>query len=145
VRERLHVTPILLLGAGFSRNWGGWLANEALEYLLGHPAIAEDLGIRALLWRHHDKGGFENSLAQVQADFARDPDGNRDRLAKIQGAVGNMFADMNAGMFQQRFEFQQTRAAAVSAFLARFDAIFTLNQDLLLEHFYFGDAASCPN
>jgi hypothetical protein len=25
---------ILLTGAGFSRNWGGWLADEAFEYLL---------------------------------------------------------------------------------------------------------------
>jgi hypothetical protein len=29
----------LLTGAGFSRNWGGWLANEAFEYLLGAPEI----------------------------------------------------------------------------------------------------------
>jgi hypothetical protein len=25
----------LLTGAGFSRNWDGWLADEAFEYLLG--------------------------------------------------------------------------------------------------------------
>jgi hypothetical protein len=38
---------ILLLGAGFSRNWGGWLASEAFEYLLGCPQVDED--IRSLL------------------------------------------------------------------------------------------------
>jgi hypothetical protein len=27
----------LLTGAGFSYNWGGWLAIEAFEYLLGAP------------------------------------------------------------------------------------------------------------
>jgi hypothetical protein len=27
----------LLTGAGFSYNWGGWLASEAFEYLLGAP------------------------------------------------------------------------------------------------------------
>ena len=31
----------LLTGAGFSRNWGGWLANEAFEYLLGVPEVDE--------------------------------------------------------------------------------------------------------
>jgi len=41
---------ILLFGAGFSRNWGGWLADEAFEYLLGHPRI--DDGLRVLLWRY---------------------------------------------------------------------------------------------
>ena len=25
---------LLLIGAGFSRNWGGWLATEAFEHLL---------------------------------------------------------------------------------------------------------------
>jgi hypothetical protein len=29
------MSRILLAGAGFSRNWGGWLADEAFEYLLG--------------------------------------------------------------------------------------------------------------
>lgn len=36
------MTNILFTDAGFSRNWGGWLADEAFEYLLGvdglHPA-----------------------------------------------------------------------------------------------------------
>jgi hypothetical protein len=40
---------VLLLGAGFSRNWGG-LATEAFEYLLGHPKVDESL--RQLLWKH---------------------------------------------------------------------------------------------
>jgi hypothetical protein len=33
----------LLTGAGFSRNWGGWLANEAFEHLLGAPEIDDYL------------------------------------------------------------------------------------------------------
>jgi hypothetical protein len=47
---------LLLLGAGFSRNWGGWLANEAFEYLLGCPQI--DPSIRQLLWKHPRSGGI---------------------------------------------------------------------------------------
>jgi hypothetical protein len=35
----IAVGCILLTGAGFSRNWGGWLANEAFEYLLGSSHI----------------------------------------------------------------------------------------------------------
>src|ERR1700730_9485937 len=30
---------ILLTGAGFSRNWGGWLATEAFEYLIGQDDL----------------------------------------------------------------------------------------------------------
>ncbi|MEA2943355.1 MAG: hypothetical protein QOD09_3884 [Bradyrhizobium sp.] len=40
----------LLTGAGFSFNWGGWLASEAFEYLLGAPEIDGEL--RALLWQN---------------------------------------------------------------------------------------------
>src|ERR1700733_9926625 len=37
------MTLILLTGAGFSRNWGGWLASEAFEYVLGCSDVGEDL------------------------------------------------------------------------------------------------------
>ncbi len=48
-----------------------------------------------------------------------------------------MFDDMNKGFFANTdFEFQQARDRMVGTFLSRFDAIFTLNQDLLLEHHY---------
>ena len=52
----------LLTGAGFSYNWGGWLASEAFEYLLGAPEI--DAELRALLWKNKEAGGgFEDALA----------------------------------------------------------------------------------
>lgn len=40
----------LLTGAGFSANWGGWVASEAFEYLLGCPEILADDRLRDLLW-----------------------------------------------------------------------------------------------
>ena len=54
----------LLLGAGFSRNWGGWLADEAFEYLLGCRQI--NMPLRELLISHKRKGGFEAALAELQ-------------------------------------------------------------------------------
>ena len=55
---------VLLLGAGFTRNWGGWLALEAFEYLLGCPEVDDDL--QKLLWDYKDRGGFEAALAELQ-------------------------------------------------------------------------------
>ena len=49
------MTYILLTGAGFSRNWGGWLASEAFEYLIGCGELDSDL--RTLLWDGEGKGG----------------------------------------------------------------------------------------
>lgn len=38
---------LLLLGAGFSRNWGGSVASEVFEYLLGTPELKSNVTIRA--------------------------------------------------------------------------------------------------
>ena len=64
---------ILLLGAGFSRNWGGLLASEMFETLLQQPEISDDHHLRRVLWDHGDSGGFENALGQVQQDFRDNP------------------------------------------------------------------------
>ena len=113
------------------------MAAEAFEYLLGCPEVARNPHLQALLWRNQPNGGFENALAQVQADFIRAPQENTANLQDIQNAVARMFNDMNRGFFEHNdFEFQQARERMVSTFLTKFDAIFTLNQDLLLEHYY---------
>ncbi len=60
------MNAILLLGAGFSRNWGGWLANEAFEYLLGCREI--DTETRERLLSHKNTDGFEGMLAELQEE-----------------------------------------------------------------------------
>src|SRR5258708_5661880 len=56
------------------------------------------------------------------------------RLDKLQGAIIAMFNDINR-MFEvnTQFEFSNHITYSVTKFLARFDAIFSLNQDSLLE------------
>ena len=125
---------ILLLGAGFSRNWGGWLAMEAFEYLLGCQQI--DAGLRDLLWKHKQHGGFETALAELQKVRIGQNAGRPDqRLTNLQDGIRQMFGDMNESFSRiVDFEFQTDKEHHVRPFLAKFDAIFTLNQDLLLEH-----------
>jgi hypothetical protein len=128
---------LLLLGAGFSRNWGGWLASEAFEYLLGCPEICASEDLRRLLWHHQATGGFEDALAELQLANRNDPANNGPRLQALQGTVTRMFDEMNRGFLGLTdFEFQQNRDDQLRTFLTRFDAIFTLNQDVLLEHHY---------
>ncbi|CAN7781580.1 SIR2 family protein [Variovorax sp. LjRoot175] len=134
---------LLLLGAGFSRNWGGWLASEAFEYLLGCPEIVDNREVTHLLWKSRDAGGFEEVLAEIRRAWMRDNRKEQPNLEAIQAAIGRMFDDMNAGFFSlDRFEFQLAQPRMVSSALARFDAIFTLNQDLLLEHHYLPEGAA---
>lgn|SRR5260221_2429222 len=120
---------ILLTGAGFSRNWGGWLASEAFEYLVGcdglHPRV------RTMLWNHKDKGGFE-AVYQSLKDGATNPT-DRDVFQGFHVMVTGMFHSMGYG-------FQHALVGTnILNFLATFDAIFTLNQDTLLELKYPGD------
>jgi len=126
---------ILLTGAGFTRNWGGWLANEAFEYVLGRPEIGVEL--RQRLWADKMKGkGFEDTLGVLQQEAST----GRPRAAEIVdeflAALVAMFNEMNQGLATAQFEPQNVTAYLVGTYLARFDYIFTLNQDLLLEHHY---------
>jgi hypothetical protein len=145
---------ILLLGAGFSRNWGGWLADEVSDYLMSHPRI--DDGLRELLQRYKGKGGFEAAVDEqvTQTALPADPAERERRLnTSMMGVVGNtnmldgaqrlddairaMFAGMNAAFAKiGKLNFSDSLVGSVTEFLDKFDTIFTVNQDLLLEQLY---------
>ncbi len=128
----------LLTGAGFSRNWGGWLANEVFEYLLGAPEVDDRL--RSILWDAKLRGdGFEGALAVVQAAYAVDkgPDA-KNALDRLTQAVIGMFSSMQNG-FAGIKKPDPRSDMSLQEFLSQFDAIFTLNQDTLLETIYAGD------
>lgn len=134
----MKLKHVALLGAGFSRNWGGWLASEAFEYLLGCKEISEDPHLQGLLWKHQETGGFEDALDELQTLYLRDPQGNERQLTAMQAAVAGMFTDMNRAFVELvDWEFQrEDRSRLIQRFLTRFDAVFSLNQDLLLERHY---------
>lgn len=134
------MNTILLLGAGFSHNWGGWLARQVFEHLIGSPEIRKHERLVKLLWQHNSDGGFEDAIAEVQRDFRADTARYGAELQACQAAVSQMFADMNDGYAAEPgWEFQQHQAFMVRTFLVRFGAIFSLNQDLLLEQKYLND------
>lgn len=136
------MTNICLLGAGFSRNWGGLLAQEVFEHLIGMEEIRRDEYLRRVLWDSKNAGGFENALSEVQINARRDPGQYEAKLRTLQACVLRAFQGMNdAFLAMPGMEFQQFRESMLSTFLARFDAIFTLNQDLLLEHHYVPQVA----
>jgi hypothetical protein len=41
---------VLLLGAGFSNNWGGPLASDVFDWLLQRPEISGDGYLKQMLW-----------------------------------------------------------------------------------------------
>ena len=133
------MTLILLTGAGFSRNWGGWLASEAFEDVLRRSEVGEDL--RKLLWTDLANGrGFEDTLGDLQRRHRQERDEAAGVMVReFMAALVVMFNEMNASLSRADFEWQNDLSMKVSSFLARFNYIFTLNQDLLLECHYLGN------
>lgn len=88
------MTHILLTGAGFSRNWGGWLASEAFEFLLS--VTQGDNELRNLLWREHGAHfGFEDILAKLQHEYVTKWSAQCEQnLRNLTSAVQLMFADI---------------------------------------------------
>ncbi|MQA18433.1 hypothetical protein [Rugamonas rivuli] len=108
----------ILTGAGFSRNWGGWLANEVFEYLLGCQEVADSAPLRTLLWRHQRINGFESALAEVQRAYVLNPNEHLDALRGLQAAIERMFSHMNQHLFTRAWEFHQDRERSITGFLA---------------------------
>lgn len=126
------MTPLLLTGAGFTRNWGGWLAKEIEGDLLGR--LRSDPYLRQ---RVQESNGFESVLEALQNEAAGGDSQEKRRYAHLQKVVAASFHAMNVALAKRiGFNFSNDRKYSVNAFLARFDAIYTLNQDLLLELHY---------
>jgi hypothetical protein len=124
---------VALLGAGFSRNWGGWLATEVLGELLGR--VIGDNETYAKLRR---LSNFEDTLAILQTEArTKGSDEAKGRLANFELAVIDTFSEMNEVFAQlPGWGLSNDASDSIDAFLSRFDAIFSLNQDLLLELHY---------
>ncbi len=123
----------LLTAAGFTRNWGGWLASEM------NTAIADRIqGDADLVKLLHSIPNFEEALSVLQSDTSA---AGIARLKRLENAIAGAFNQMNKNLAEGQFDFTDERGMlhrdfSVREFLALFDAIFTLNQDMLLEKHY---------
>lgn len=134
----IAMTCLLLTGAGFSYNWGGPLASEVFEQILADKDI--DTVTRDRLF--DSNGQFESVMAELQT--SKDAEDQKRADALLTSVVG-IFNHMNNAFMYKQFEFENPPSVqhSVAAFLSRFHAIFTLNQDCLLEQHYnpvFGTA-----
>lgn len=127
----------LLAGAGFSRNWDGLLASEFFGRLIGHPAIASNQTLRALLLQETN---FEAAL-----HTARTQGFSLENVQCLQKAILDVFMGHDRAVHQTGFySIADINIYGVQRFLSRFYGhdhdtgyLFTLNQDLLLERKFF--------
>jgi len=120
---------VLLIGAGFSRNWDGLLADEVSSHL--SSIIQNNSFLINLL---HQCDGFEAAFEKLRINYQTDPNtSNRNNIQIFQNALRDVFGNMNLAYSKKgTINFSQDRNLSIVKFLARFNSIFSLNQDLLL-------------
>lgn len=132
------MTQIALLGAGFTRNWGGWLAAELIGELCGRLVDRPNLNQMLRL-----SGNFEQVLGARRAAAEREPSNEQavEDMRRLEEAILASFGTVNSALARLpdfRLGGVTDERGSIRHFLGRFDAIFTLNQDLLLELHYDG-------
>ena len=134
VTDKTFSKRVLLVGAGFAKNWGGMLACEVHKSLSSHPAVQERPAIRKLL--------LEETSFEVALEKARSGKFENQDQAAIEEAIISAFEQMDG---HYRKPTHPVLGASINDFIGRFcpgpvgtgtGYVFSLNQDLLLERIY---------
>jgi hypothetical protein len=126
------MSHLLLTGAGFTRNWGGWLAKELEGDLLAR--LAHDRELRKLV---QESANYEEALEIARSSGFGGRNLGPEAVKRLEEAIAESFWAMNTALgHKDNIRLSDYMRPDINKFLSRFDAIFTLNQDLLLELHY---------
>jgi hypothetical protein len=95
--------------------------------------VSDDANLAALL---HRNPNFEEALAELQNAAAISTPSAKEQLQRLEAGIVDVFDNMNEHLLAATFSFRAETGWTIPEFLVLFDAIFTLNQDLLLESHY---------
>ncbi|ARU41660.1 hypothetical protein CCB80_11110 [Armatimonadetes bacterium Uphvl-Ar1] len=126
-----------LLGAGFSKNFGGFLASEMTSKVFFEPGIKSNKLFADAL---REKYNYENALAQIRKE------GNIEQVRQFEEAVANVYRKQNEQLCKpnlNRFDyksfynlqkfFDRLFRSTFHNDKNRSSNLFTLNQDSFLE------------
>ena len=134
VIDRSFWMRVLLVGAGFSGNWGGLLASEVSGRILSHSAVLARPALGQLILH---EPSFEDALEKSRGSPFEPAD-----AAAIETAITAVFDEMDADYKNPN---PPVLGATINDFIGRFcpgavgigtGYVFSLNQDLLLERIY---------
>jgi hypothetical protein len=127
---------VLLTGAGFSRDFGGYLAAEMWAVIFRQPEIRQYPNLRKRMLEGLDYEVFYHNVLSSESYRAEE----KGSLTK---AIRNAYHEMHELICEPDLRRNNGAAAVCRAFIARFDGsghergfFFTLNQDLFLERFF---------
>ena len=131
---------VLLTGAGFTKNYGGYLANEMWAAIFRQPEIREDAELQSAM---HDELNFEVLYDEVLRSTSEYSIESKHRLV---AAVRRAYLQMHKRISYQSGQPRSAASAICSHAIARFVGkgrergfFFTLNQDLFIEEFFPSD------
>ena len=126
----------LLTGAGFSKDFGGRLANEFWALLYQHPQIQNNQRIKDILWENRELG-FEAALEKISQKYEECPEEWAEDYKTIQAIIREKFQEMDSSFEETIQSFNATEAGQssyrISTLFKKFKVIFTTNQDMLFE------------
>src|SRR5580698_7472841 len=103
---------VLLTGARFTRNWGGWLASEIEGDLLQRLRGNLEVHNRIL-----GADGFESALADLQVEVVQGKANAEGQYQILRNAILESFQEMNWALANRRtLEFSNDRRFSVSGF-----------------------------
>jgi hypothetical protein len=117
----------ILTGAGFSKNFGGLLSNELEEFLCNHSNVKNNDFLKKILEKNKGKG-FEESLAKIEC-YSKKWTCRIEDYKVFQATIHEAFEKMDKEFSNPTNLYPYE----LESFLAKFDAIFTTNQDMLIE------------
>jgi hypothetical protein len=119
---------LLLTGAGFSKNWGGWLAADLWSVILSHPFIQNNETLKKVVWNNRDSG-FETIFDDKSL--------NDKNKKTFQDVVKDSFIDMHGSLIVRDNMMQNLMIRKfIGEIFIKFNGYFTLNQDLFFEQLY---------
>ena len=138
--EQRWFTPaktILLTGAGFTRDFGGYLASEMWALILNQPGIRKHRKLRELML---EEMNYETIYDNVLRKQAYDNGPEREALKE---AIRNAYQQLHEAICLDDNRHLARAAQVCNVFISRFAGsqrapgfFFTLNQDLFIERYY---------
>jgi len=113
----------LLTGAGYSKNWDGWLSSEFWNVILSHSLVQQNQDLKNIIWDYRERG-FEEAFSDKRI---------KDKFAThYQQIIKDSFILMHKAIAGSG-RIPISLPKLYIGFIYKFDCFFTLNPDLFFE------------
>jgi hypothetical protein len=141
----------LLTGAGFTCDFGGYLADEMWSLIFSHPKIQDNKHIRQLMLRDFNYESIYHAILYTNSMPLQHEEWREDDRQAIKSAMIDTYWKLDQSIYNNRYTFARD-FQTLNRFIGKFftpgktSYFFTLNQDIFVERIYglFGNDIELP-